>query len=287
SNSPQDPEKSGQDHEVPPTRIRKTPSAPPPLSFDPWTKRNSIIICCLGLLFFDLILPCIIYYSLTYCTNLDEEQVLGISCASLGLGEMMELPLRGYRLAKQHDVYAPLGQHSRWAFDFLFWWYAMATIIGIVPYVLSTSLDEPIEWLFLMTPGFIAGFAVATTAVSALPFPLPFRVSSDARGEKCKPFVYYVIEDFVAVDASQKRSYREELRARYNASPIFRRMIWDVNMWWTVGGLVFIGALAGMTWGLAFPIAYGLSFGLLFVWMGIWALATWLWVRRGLRRERE
>ena len=91
----------------------------------------------------------------------------------------------------------------------------------------------------------------------------------------------------MAVDAGQGKKWREELRARWEASPVFRRLIWDVNMWWAVGGVVFIGALAGVTWGLPFNVAYGLSFGLLFIWMGIWALATWIWVRRGLRKERE
>jgi hypothetical protein len=260
---------------------------PPPLSFDPWTKKYAILICTFGLLFFDLVLPCMIYYTLEAFTDLGLEINLGISCASLGLGEMMELPLRGYRLVKYRDSYAPIGQTSKWGFDFLFWWYSVATVIGIVPYVMSTSLDEPIPWLFLFTPGFLTIFVVITGAVSAVSFRMPCRISSDEKGTRCKPFAYYVIEDFVAVDAGQMRVYREELRARWNASPGFRRLIWDVNMWWTVGGVVFTGALAAMTWGLEFDIAYGLSFGMLFVWIGVWAGITWLWVRRELRRERE
>jgi hypothetical protein len=262
-------------------------TVPPPLSFDPWTKRNSIILCVLGLLFFDLVLPCLIYYILYALTSLDEQDVLGIACASLGLGEMMELPLRGWRLVRHREDYAPLGQSAKWGFDFFFWWYAVATVIGIVPYVMATDLDYAIEWLFLMAPGLILAFAVATAVVSAVPFRLPFRVSSDAKGERCKPFTYYIIEDFVAVDAAQKRAFRVELMARYNASQIFRQMIWEVNMWWAFGGVVFTGALSGMTWGMPFPVAYGLSYGLLFVWIGIWTLATWLWVKRALRMERE
>ena len=160
-------------------------------------------------------------------------------------------------------------------------------MIGIVPYVISTNLDEPVLWLFLFTPGFLAGFAVLTAAASLFPFSLPFRVSSDEKGERCKPFTYYVIEDFVAVDAGQGRGYREELKERWNTSPVFRRMIWDVNLWWAIGGVIFIGALAGVTWGCDFDTAYGLSFGVLFIWIGVWALVTWLWVKRKLRIERE
>ena len=260
---------------------------PPALSFSPWSKKTSILVCTLGLLFFDLALPCLIYYTLYALTDLEIEVNLGISCASLGLGELLELPLRGYRLFKHPDLYAPLGQTSKWGFDFLFWWYLVATVIGIVPYVISTSLDEPILWLFLFTPGFLAGFAVATAAVTLVPFKLPCRVSSDAKGERCKPFAYYVIEDFVAVDADQRRVYREELRERWDASPVFRDLLWEVTLWWTVGGVVFTGALAGITWGCDFNVAYGLSFGVLFIWIGAWAAATWVWVRWMLERERQ
>jgi len=265
----------------------ESPLRPPPLSFSPWSKKTSIVICVLGLLFFDLAMPCILFYTLSALTNLSISVNLGISCTSLGLGEMMELPLRAYRLVKYRSQYAPLGQEAKWGFDFLFWWYFIATFIGIVPYVMSTSLDEPILWMFLMTPGFITAFAVLTTGVSLFAFTLPVRVSSDAKGERCKPFVYYVMEDFVAVDAGQMRGYREELRARWNASPVFRRLLWDINLWWTVGGIVFTAALAGMTWGLTFNVAYGLSLGLLFVWIGLWALGTWWLVGRGLSRERQ
>lgn len=147
-------------------------------------------------------------------------------------------------------------------------------------------MDYAIDWLFLMSPGLIVGFAVATSAVSAMPFRLPVRLSSDARGARCKPFVYYVVEDFVAVDAHQKRPYREELRARYEASRIFRDMIWQANMWWTIGGVLFIGGLAGITWVVPFPIAYGVSLGLLFVWIIIWSGVTLWSVKRALRLER-
>ncbi|TVY69040.1 hypothetical protein LSUE1_G007555, partial [Lachnellula suecica] len=204
---------------------------PPPLSFNPWDKKASIILCSLGILFFDLVLPCIIFYVL-------------LSVTSLSI------------------AYAPLGQEAKWGFDFFFWWYLAATVMGIVPYVFATSLDEPILWLFLMTPGFLVGFACLTAAVSVFPFGLPFRVSSDAKGERCKPFAYYVLEDFVAVDAGQMRQFREELKARWEASPVFQRLMWDVNMWWLVGGGNFIGALAAVTWALPFNVAYGLSFGL-------------------------
>jgi hypothetical protein len=261
-------------------------SSPPPLSFSPWSKKTSILVCTFGLLFFDLALPCLLYYTLDSLTSLSLAVNLGISCASLGLGEMLELPLRGYRLYKHQHLYAPLGQEGKWGFDFLFWWYLVATVIGIVPYVMSTSLDEPILWLFLFTPGFLAVFASATAAISMVPFRLPFRVSSDAKGVRCKPFTYYVIEDFVAVDAAQMRPYREELMERWNASPVFRAMIWEVNLWWTVGGVVFTGALAGITWGCDFNVAYGLSFGVLFIWIGVWAAFTWWWVKVGLRKER-
>lgn len=262
-------------------------AGPPPLDFNIFDKTKSIVFCICAILFFDLVMPCILYYSLRNLTDINIETVLGISCACLGLGELLELPLRGWRLYRHSEEYAPLGQDAKWGFDFLFWWYLVATVIGIVPYAISTSLDTPLLWLFLFTPGLLIGFAIATTGISMIPFPLPFRVSSDAKGERCKPFVYYVIEDFMAVDTGMKRKYREELRARWNASQIFRTMIWQINLWWTVGGAIFMGALAAMTWKLDFEIAYGLSFGLIFLWMGLWALGTLFWMLRGLEKEQQ
>lgn len=50
---------------------------------------------------------------------------------------------------------------------------------------------------------------------------------------------------------------------------------------------MFTGALAGITWGCDFGVAYGLSFGVLFVWIGVWAAATWGWVRWRLGVEME
>ncbi|OCK75858.1 hypothetical protein K432DRAFT_385893 [Lepidopterella palustris CBS 459.81] len=272
-----------------PATLERTPDRkePPPLSFSPWTKTCSIINCTLALLFFDVLLPCLLYYVLQYVTNLNELDVLGIACLSLGLGELMELPVRGYRLVKHRQRYGPLGSEGKWEFDSLFWYYSAATIVAIIPYVLATDQDNPIYWLFLYTPGILTGFCALPLIITIIPFPLPFRISSDAKGVRCKPAVYYVVEDFIAVDAGQGRSFREEWRARYDASPIFRKLIWEMNLWWILGCGVFMGALAGVTWGVEFAIAYGVSLALIFIWIGVWALLSWGWVRWRLRLERE
>lgn len=102
----------------------------------------------------------------------------------------------------------------------------------------------------------------------------------------CKPFVYYVLQDFIAVDAGQGRAWRAQLRGRWEESPVFRRVLWEVNAGWVLGGLGFCGALAGVVWGVRFDVAYGVSFGLFFGWVGCWGLGTWVWVKRGLGRER-
>ncbi|TVY37330.1 hypothetical protein LSUB1_G004742, partial [Lachnellula subtilissima] len=228
---------------------------PPPLTFSPLQKKTSILICTLALLTSDLLLPLLLYYTLSRHTSISLAINLGVSCASLGLCEFLELPLRGYRLISHPEKYAPLGSPDSPSLfarlDFFFWWYALATIVGIVPYVLATSLDEPIPWLFLYTPGLLVGFAALTGVASVCTCACNVRILRcwcKVSGERCKPFVYYVLEDFVAVDAGQGRAWRAQLRARWKGSPMFRRVLWEVNVGWVVGGGVFCAALAGIVW---------------------------------------
>ncbi|BFZ54040.1 hypothetical protein PYCC9005_001071 [Savitreella phatthalungensis] len=272
----------------------------PALPFDLWRRRNRIALGVMLLFFFDVAVPLILYYILQDSTGLSDEDVLGYACLSVGIGELLELPVRGYRLCRWPRVYNGCGIDKRSAFDLLFWWYIVATIIGVVPYAVATSLPSgPLYKVFLMTPGMVVGFASAACFLSLMPgkagvqldaidygLPAPFRLSSDRAGEPIKPFVYYVVEDFLAVDCKQGRPWREACRARWLASPHFRRLMWHGTLFWGIGGLVFIAILAALTWGATFNVAYGLSFVWLFLWMMLCAATSWLYVRRSLVLER-
>lgn len=273
----------------------------PALPFDLWSRRWRIVLGVGLLFFFDVAVPLILYYVLQYRTGLDDQDVLGYACLSVGIGELLELPIRAWRLWRRPKTYNGIGCDNRWAFDFLFWWYMIATVIGIVPYAVATSLPsgKPLYKVFLMVPGMVVGFASLVCLASLLPrgrhtrigahdygFRSPVRLSSDPRGTAMKPFVFYVIEDFMAVDCRQGRPWRAACHARYAASEPFRKLMWDLTMFWGVGGCVFTGVLAAFTWATPFSFAYGASFVWLFLWMMLWVGLSLPLVAHSLRAER-
>ncbi len=138
--------------------------------------------------------------------------------------------------------------------------------------------------------------------------PAPFRISSTDKGEQVKPGVYYFIEDIVAVNANAGRPFREALAARYQASPIFRRLIKHQSLFWSVPALVIAIVLTVVVCvhTVSDPVAYGvgesshlylpipegqannsIGWAVPFIWAGLWVPITLLWVRREMREERD
>lgn len=78
----------------------------------------------------------------------------------------------------------------------------------------------------------VGGELAALAAWAGLGFRTPFRISSLPRGVAMRPGIYTIIEDIIAVDTGSGRLYREALDARYEASPLFRRMLYQLNLFW-------------------------------------------------------
>jgi hypothetical protein len=117
----------------------------------------------------------------------------------------------------------------------------------------------------------------------------PVRISSLPRGSKLRPPVYTVIEDIVAVDGAGGKAYRAALNERYKASPIFRRLIAEMSVFWGGGALIMGVVLIAL---LASPrvdpiVTFGLAWGAPWVWAVLWASLTFWWVMRRLRVELE
>jgi hypothetical protein len=260
---------------------------PPPISFSWKDKASNIFIGWLVVLMFDLILPCILYYLLKRHTDLEDYTILGISVAALGIGELIELPLRMWRLGRHRSTFGPLGTEVWWHFDVVTWFYLMLTIIAVTPFAVSTSVDPLLYDLFLMSTAIIIGVGTLLAFITLFDFRAPFRLSSDPKGAKVKPAAYYVMEDFIAVDAGQGRRFRMELRDRYEASDIFRQVLFRSTAWWALGGLVYVGISLAITYGTDFDTAYGLIFGTLFLWILVWALVNWYYVHSEMKREKQ
>jgi hypothetical protein len=118
-------------------------------------------------------------------------------------------------------------------------------IIGfvIVTAVLSVATaDEDVDLRQASMPQaiilYLAGGLVTITAVmSSFGWKLPIPMSSTPRGSVCKPGVFVVVEDIVAVDGGGGQSFRLALQARYETSETFRRMLAQLNWFWGVGSL--------------------------------------------------
>lgn len=118
----------------------------PPITFSWQSKRWNIGIAWLVILGFDLVGPLLLYYLVTDHTDLEEDAVLGIALAALGIGEILEFPYRTYLLIRYRSEYGPLNSEGdgRWYhFDIVWWFYILATIVATVPFAVSSSVNKP------------------------------------------------------------------------------------------------------------------------------------------------
>ena len=70
-----------------------------------------------------------------------------------------------------------------------------------------------------------------------------------------------IIEDVIAVDTGAGRAYRRAINDRYEASPMFRRMLWQLNMFWAVPALAMGAGVTAVVADDRVPqtIAYGIG----------------------------
>lgn len=118
--------------------------------------------------------------------------------------------------------------------------------------------------------------------ITLFTFRLPFQMSSDRAGTICKPGAFYLFEDLGAVDFRHGKPFRRMLHARwvhrpgtqrnaqieilsvnyrYNASPVYRDLMWYITLFWTYGCALYFGASAAVCWTASFDFAYGFILG--------------------------
>lgn len=85
---------------------------------------------------------------------------------------------------------------------------------------------------------------------------VPFRLSSLPAGHIAHPAVFTIIEDIVAVDGGGGVQYREELMARYDASPLFRRMLNRLDAFWGIGAFCTASLVTTLLWTIPEQIGY-------------------------------
>lgn len=115
---------------------------------------------------------------------------------------------------------------------------------------------------------------------------IPVRVSSLPAWSVARPAVYSLIEDVVAVNGGGGTKYREELNARYEASPAFRRMLNRMDGFWGFGALTTAAVVSVLLWTLPTVKIYWIGFAGPFIWATVWAYLTLRYVRSCLAKEK-
>lgn len=90
-------------------------------------------------------------------------------------------------------------------------------------------------------------------------FKAPFRISSTPKGSAMPTALYALIEDVVAVDGGGGQIYRYALRTRYLSSPYFRRMLFEMNCFWSGGSIIFAAAITAVIFTVSEPVAFTVS----------------------------
>jgi hypothetical protein len=246
---------------------------------------------------------------MTFGGNVQGYITFAVVTAIWGGPTYVEFALRSFRLIKKEHFFKPLGANQRWAFDITNWILVLTIatvtsllIVGAAPHIVFLrvlSMPAPAILFCLAGPVFLLSL------YSACGWRAPFRISSTAKGEKVLPGIYYIAEDIIAVNAGGGRPFREGWSARYNASPIFRKMIRDQSWFWSVPALFVAVACTVVVCihPVPDPVAYGIGmlllfasysqayiisgWGVPFLWAGIWGAITLLWVRSVMAMEKK
>ena len=220
----------------------------------------------IALMVFDAcVLPILLYYALTFGGNVQGWITFAVVTAIWGGPTYVEFAVRSLRLIRKENFYKPLGADQRWAFDITNW--ILVLTIAVVTTLLIVGAAPHIVFLRVLSmpaPAILfclAGSIFLMSLYSARGWKAPFRISSTNKGEKVLPGIYYIAEDIVAVNAGGGRPFREGWAARYNASPIFRKMIRDQSWFWSIPGLLVAIActVVVVIHSVPKPVSYGIG----------------------------
>jgi len=99
--------------------------------------------------------------------------------------------------------------------------------------------------------------------------------------------LFAIIEDAGAIEGRGGVRYREAAMKRYEASPMFRRMLLRLSWLWGVGFLVTGIVCTVLIMTLQDEVAFGVGWGLPYAWAAVYVLATIVFVKRSLREEKR
>ncbi|KAL1593285.1 hypothetical protein SLS60_010893 [Paraconiothyrium brasiliense] len=204
---------------------------------------------------------------------------------------------RVWQLIRFSPEYRPLNS-PRYALDVFQWGYFLVLII--ISALVTSALgredkdhdDHDFQIRLMSLPAAVLMYVVATLTALSLAlnrsgWQLPFRFGSLEAGNVLRPAVYYIVEDVVAVDGGGGIEYRKAFGARYDSSPIFRQMIFDLSLVWMLYFYVFAILFTILVFRLPIAAVYAVGWAGPFPLAGIIAVWTTFYVKARLRKERE
>jgi len=185
------------------------------------------------------ILPIVGYSALHYATSISIRIILSIFLSIMGGVSLLAFLIRAWALWRTDSDCRPLGQQSRWAFDYFFWNFIFMFCI-LTALITSGIITENLQIVSLplsLLIVWVSGQMVIAEVLLALHVKVPFQISSLRKGDALRPGVYVIVEDVVAVDGKQGREWRIAWNNRYLSSPVFRDFFVLREQIWAVIGL--------------------------------------------------
>lgn len=270
-----------------------TDTTDPPALHTPHKRRVTLMIIGIAVATLDLsFLPITYFYALRFNTTLKLQLIFAIIVAVYGMISFFHFGLRSMKLFfnRYNDRFKPLGW-NRWGMLEFFHINTLITIALVeVELVIATAPSDPFLKLCAMPSPticyYLGGLFIASAILTELKWKLPFNMSSTPKGAPWRPAIYAFIEDCGAIEMRGEKVYREKLNARYEASPMFRRMIIQLSWSWGVGLICIAIVSTVLIFMIEDDVAFGLGWGLPYAFMIVWAVLTYWFVKRSLTREK-
>ncbi|KAJ5760667.1 hypothetical protein N7520_007823 [Penicillium odoratum] len=263
---------------------------PPPLPYSLHTRKKSIAFFWTIFVLDTLGQPVGLYWGLWYGTNLSHNLVFSIVTACLGGISVFEYFYRLHNLIRKNSRARPLNARKSWL-DFFHINFTIVWLILAVELIVGTVPQEPyVRLVAMVLPTVMFYFGIVHLVLDILRmsgFKAPFRISSTPKGSVMPTALYALIEDVVAVDGGGGQIYRYALRTRYLSSPYFRRMLFEMNCFWSGGSILCAAAITAIIFTVSEPVAFTLGWSLPFAWALVWTAITIPWVQSDLRREKK
>ena len=180
---------------------------------------------------------------------------------------------------------------SRWSCDASHWLFSSTLAITLGELIIATVPKEPyLKLLAMVNPSMlflICLFILLLDIAFIMHIRSPFRISSVAKGEFVRPGIYTLLEDVIAVDLGQGYIFRTRFNECWEVSPIFRRLLYQLSIFWSISGVIISGTCTIVIFTIDPKVGFAIGWGLPFLWVILWAAITVVVVGRWFKSQQR